>query len=165
MIGVMDAQPGQPKPVVSMTPPGQQDALPFVRKTEPKTGAKKPPHRVNLWLTDSLYVRLADEAEKHDMTTGAWVQHVLVNRPERVVEVKVLSKERRSELDRIPVLEKQLAGYAALKKDYASVVSRRDALKKELEGYKAVFMVPHSVKCKCGKEVVFDFSDEVDVIK
>lgn len=130
----MEAPPVQQKTEVSKTPPHHQDAPSSVKKKD----ANGPPHRVNLWFTDSLYQSLVAEAATQGMTLGAWVQTALLKRPERVVEKVFLPSGTKAKLDRIPVLEN------------------------ELEALRTKLSAPRHIACpNCGVDFKVDLADEV----
>jgi hypothetical protein len=54
--------------------------------------------RMNFWVPKKLYRRLEAEAQKEGMTLSAWVQLVLLKRPERVIEKTLLPAGTNREL-------------------------------------------------------------------
>jgi len=122
---------------------------------------------MNFWVPASLFDRLEAEAEKEGMTMSAWVQIVLLKRPERVVEKVLLPAGTSKELARIPTLEKQLAALTKDRDEWIAECKKartdRDALKKELADLKKQFGTgKYQVKCPaCKKPVELDLRKEL----
>jgi hypothetical protein len=154
----MEVPPVQQKGVPPASSGGAVEAHKVVKK-QIRAAAK----RMNFWVPSSLYRRLEDEAEKEGMTMGAWVQLVLLKRPERVIERTLLPAGTGEKLKQIPVLEKQLAEQKL--KNQADVKDYNALLKKYTMALK-VLDEAKTVKCPgCKKTVQLDFTEDVKRIR
>ena len=155
----MESPPSQEKG----TPPSSPGSVAEVQKEARKVVKKQireAAKRMNFWVPASLYSRLEEEAEKEGMTMSAWVQVVLLKRPERVIEKTLLPRGTADRLALIPTLEKQVA---SLTKDRAAVAAERDALKATLAALrKRIGTGIFTVKCpSCREKVGLDLTEEM----
>lgn len=154
----METPPAQQKEGSPPTPGGAVEA-----HKKAKSLIREAAKRMNFWVPSSLYRRLEDEAEKEGMTMGAWVQLVLLKRPERVIERTLLPAGTGERLKQIPTLEKQLAEQKL--KNEKDIVDYNALLKKYTMALK-VLGEAKTVKCPgCKEKVQLDFTEDVKRIR
>lgn len=161
----MESPTGQEKGAPPPAPGGAVEAHKMVKKQ-----IHEPAKRMNFWVPSSLYRRLEDEAEKEGMTMSAWVQIVLLKRPERVIERVLMPAGTKKELDRIPALEKRIDELLKKNqvdvKDYNELLVKKKASDGKLDAALKVLTESKIIKCPgCKKTVQLDFAEDVKRIR